>query len=63
MRACTSRLTRGALAVALAAESQVRAEQLQLARLGPRLELPFVAASQLCVTDLEALADRLVAAA
>lgn len=55
--------THHALAVALAAESQVRAEQLQLARLGPRLELPFVIAPQLGVSDLEALADRLVGAA
>jgi anion-transporting ArsA/GET3 family ATPase len=55
--------THQALAVALAAESQVRAEQLQLARLGPRLELPFVVASQLGVSDLEVLADRLVGAA
>ena len=55
--------TQQALAVALAAESQVRAEQLQLARLGPRLELPFVVASQLGVSDLEVLADRLVGAA
>jgi anion-transporting ArsA/GET3 family ATPase len=55
--------TRDALAVAIAAASQARAEQLQLARLGPRVELPFVAASRLSVTELEALADRLVAAA
>jgi anion-transporting ArsA/GET3 family ATPase len=55
--------TRRALSVAIAAESQARAEQLQLARLGPRVELPFVAAAQLSVTELEALADRLVAAA
>jgi anion-transporting ArsA/GET3 family ATPase len=55
--------TRDALAVAIAAESQARAEQLQLARLGPHVELPFVAVSQLSVTELEVLADRLVAAA
>ncbi len=55
--------THQALAVALAAESQVRAEQLQLARLGPRVELPLVVAPQLGVCDLEALADRLVGAA
>ena len=55
--------TRDALAVAIAAAAQARAEQLQLARLGPRVELPFLAAAQLSVTDLEALADRLVTAA
>jgi anion-transporting ArsA/GET3 family ATPase len=62
-RAGLAPATRHALAVAIAAESQARAEQLQLARLGPRVELPFVTASQLSVTELEALADRLVAAA
>jgi len=62
-RAGLAPATRHALTVAIAAEAQARAEQLQLARLGPRVELPFVTASQLSVTELEALADRLVAAA
>jgi anion-transporting ArsA/GET3 family ATPase len=55
--------TRDALAVAIAAESRVRAEQIQLARLDRPVELPFIAAAQFSVTELEVLADRLVAAA
>ena len=55
--------TRHALATAIGAEAQARAQQLQLARVGARVELPFLAAAQFSVTELEALADRLVAAA
>jgi anion-transporting ArsA/GET3 family ATPase len=55
--------TRHALATALAAESQARAQAVQLARVGTRVELPFIAASQFSVTELEVLADGLVRAA
>jgi anion-transporting ArsA/GET3 family ATPase len=55
--------TRDALAAAIAAESQACSQQVQLARLDAPIELPFLAAAQFSVTELEVLADRLVAAA
>jgi anion-transporting ArsA/GET3 family ATPase len=55
--------TRQALAAAIAAESVARAQQLQLARLDAPVELPFIVAPQFGVSELEALADRLAAAA
>jgi hypothetical protein len=51
------------LAAAIAAASRARAQQLQLARLDAPVELPFLAAAQFSPIELEALADRLVAAA
>jgi anion-transporting ArsA/GET3 family ATPase len=55
--------TRDVLAAAIDAESRARAQQLQLARLDAPIELPFLAAAQFSPIELEALADRLVAAA
>ena len=64
--AATARLAPGvrdALAATIAAESRAGAQQLQIARLDAPVELPFIAASQMSVADLETLADRLVLAA
>jgi anion-transporting ArsA/GET3 family ATPase len=51
--------TRRALATAITAESRVREERAQLARLPAALELPFLGAAALSATELELLADRL----
>jgi anion-transporting ArsA/GET3 family ATPase len=54
---------RHALEAAIAAESVARAQRVQLARLGAPVELPWIAATEFSLTELEALADRLVLAA
>jgi anion-transporting ArsA/GET3 family ATPase len=54
---------RQALEVAIGAESLARAQRVQLARLGAPVELPWIAATQFSVSELEALADRLAIAA
>ena len=55
--------TRHALTTAIAAQSRAHAQRLQLARVQARIVLPLIAAPQISVTELEALADGLVAAA
>jgi anion-transporting ArsA/GET3 family ATPase len=54
---------RDALEVAIGAESLSRAQRVQLARLGAPVELPWIAATQFSVSELELLADRLAVAA